>query len=44
LFGDHQGDPPIVRYEDSNYVGGLDNKRSIIRYVFTLAGGLIVEN
>ena len=31
----------IVGYVDANYAGDLDDRRSSIRYVFTLAGGPI---
>ena len=38
MFGSQKGDPLILEYVDSNYVGDLDDKRST-RYVFTLASG-----
>ena len=31
----------IVGYVDSNYVGDLDRRKSLIRYVFTLCGNVI---
>ena len=41
MFGSQQGDPSVVGYVDSDYAGDMDDRRSIIGYVFTLAGGLI---
>jgi len=31
-----QGDPSVVGYVDSDYVGGMDDRRSTTWYVFTL--------
>jgi hypothetical protein len=35
------GDPSIVGYVDSDYVDGMDDRRSMTWYVFTLGGGHI---
>ena len=39
MFGSQQGDPLVIRYVDYDYVGDLDDKKSTIGYVFTLASG-----
>jgi len=39
VFGNQQGDPLVVGYVDSDYVGDLDNRRSTTGYVFTISGG-----
>jgi len=39
VFGNQQGDPLVVAYVNSDYAGDLDNRRSIIGYVFTISGG-----
>ncbi|MCO5557722.1 hypothetical protein L7F22_011293 [Adiantum nelumboides] len=31
----------VMGYRDSDYAGDLDNKRSTLRYVFTMAGGTV---
>ena len=41
MFGNQQGDPSVVGYVDSDYVGDMDDRRSTTGYVFTLAGGPI---
>ena len=41
MFGSQQGDPSVVGYVDSNYVGDLDDTRSKTRCVFTFWGGLV---
>lgn len=33
----NKGDPSVVGYIDSDYVGDMYDMRSIIRHVFTLA-------
>lgn len=38
MFSSEQGDPSIVGYADSDYVGNMDYMRSTIGYAFTLAG------
>jgi len=37
MFNAAQGDPSIVGYVDSNYTGGMDDRRSTTWYVLTLA-------
>ena len=39
VFGNQQGDPLVVGYVDSDYVGDLNNRRSTTGYVFTISGG-----
>jgi hypothetical protein len=39
MFSSEKGDPLVVGYVDSYYIGDMDDKRSTTGYVFTLAGG-----
>src|ERR1044072_3739745 len=41
MFSREQNVPSVVGYVDSDYAGGLDDRRSTTGYVFTLAGGPI---
>ena len=41
MFGGQDGDPSVVGYVDLDYAGNIDDRRSTMGYVFTLAGGPI---
>jgi len=37
MFSSGHGDPWVIGYVDSDYVGDMDDRRSTMRYVFTLS-------